>query len=426
MSLNIKLSGEDIRQAFTFKENFQSIYKRRPGNYASLDGIRAISILLVLVFHVFFVYVAVHPDKTVDTLIHELGLSWAWAWNGDKGVDVFFVMSGFLISGILLRQVQKNGRIDLRNFYVRRYLRLTPAYYFALTAYWVMNGPHSEWLWANFLYVSNFVHYSHQAMGWTWSLAVEEQFYFIYPLLLIAILKYCKRPGYVLVGLFFVSLAVRVGVIMTDDMISNSPSSRMYTDKEYFNHFFTVLYDNLHTRFGSLVVGCMMAYSFMFHRDKLEAFANTAAGYLTTVIGLFFIVFFMVFPIWSSDYDANLKLHLLYNIFNRSLFSLGIGIVIIATLLQKNILADMLRRFLSSPAWYPMATLSYSLYLIHLVVMSVIIPAMVNLTLTMPEEYPWSTLECLAWGFLVSTVLSMAIAALIYLFIEKPIMNLRK
>lgn len=426
MTLNIKLSREELRQAYTFRENFRSIYKQRPGNYAALDGIRAISILLVLVFHTFFVYVTVHPTKTVDVLIHELGLSWAWAWNGDKGVDVFFVMSGFLISGILLKQVQKNGRIDLRNFYVRRYLRLTPAYYFALLAYWIMNGPHSEWLWANFLYVSNFVHYSHQAMGWTWSLAVEEQFYFIYPLLLIAILKYSKRPGYVLLVLFAMSLLVRVGVIMTDELISTSPSSRMYTDKEYFNHFFTVLYDNLHTRFGSLVVGCMTAYCFLFHRDRLEKFANSRAGFLTTLAGLFFIVFFMVFPIWSSDYDSNLRLHLLYNIFNRTLFSLGIGIVIIATLLQKNLLADVLRKFLSSPAWYPMATLSYSLYLIHLVVMSVIIPAIVNLTLMMPEEYPWSTLESLWWGFIVSWVLSMAIAALIYLFIEKPIMNLRK
>ncbi|MBT7953068.1 MAG: acyltransferase [Gammaproteobacteria bacterium] len=359
-------------------------------------------------------------------MIKELGLSWAWVWNSDKGVDVFFVMSGFLITGILLKQVIKNGHIDLRNFYIRRYLRLTPAYYFALTAYWIMGGPHSEWLWANYLYVSNFVHYSHQAMGWTWSLAVEEQFYFIYPLLLIVILKYFKRPGYVLLSIFLISFLVRSGIIITDELISTSPSSRMYTDDDYFNHFFTVLYDNLHTRFGSLVVGCMLAYSFHYHKGSLENFANSRAGVLTTFIGVFMLVFFMVFPIWSTDYDSYQTLHILYNIFNRNLFSLGIGIVIIATLLQKHFIADVLRAFFSSQFWYPFATLSYSLYLIHLVVMSVIIPAIVNLTLTMPEQYPWSTLECLAYGFIVSTVLSMAIATLIYLFIEKPIMNLRK
>jgi len=426
MSLNIKLSKAEVREAFSFRENFRSIYQRRASNYASLDGIRALSIILVLVFHTFFVYEVVHPTQTVDSLINELGLAWAWAWNGDKGVDVFFVMSGFLISGILFKQITKNGQIDLRNFYIRRYLRLTPAYYFALSAYWLMNGPHSEWLWANFFYVSNFVHYSHQAMGWTWSLAVEEQFYFIYPLLLIAILKYSKRPGYVLLFIFLISFLVRYGVIVSDEMLSNSPSSRMYTDKEYFNHFFTVLYDNLYTRFGSLVVGCMMAYCFHHHKQKLEQFCNSSAGLVTTIMAVLMIVFFMVFPIWSRSYDEYLTLHLLYNIFNRNLFSLGVGIVIISTLLQRNIIADALRVFFSSQFWYPFATLSYSLYLIHLVVMSVIIPAIINLTLTMPEQYPWSTLESLAYGFIISTILSMAISTLIYLFIEKPIMNLRK
>ncbi len=426
MSLNIKLNKADLKDAFSFRENFRSIYQRRASNYASLDGIRALSIILVLVFHTFFVYEVVHPTHTVDSLINELGLSWAWAWNGDKGVDVFFVMSGFLISGILLKQIINNGHIDLRNFYIRRYLRLTPAYYFALTVYWLMNGPHSEWLWANYLYVSNFIHYSHQAMGWTWSLAVEEQFYFIYPLLLIVVMKYSKRPGYVLLSIFLISFLVRYGIIINDEEISTSASSRMYTDKEYFNHFFTVLYDNLHTRFGSLVVGCMMAFSFHYHREKLELFANSSLGILTTCIGLFMIIFFMVFPIWSTDYDSYKTFQLLYHIFNRNLFSLGIGIVIVASLLQKHFIADAIRFFFYSRLWYPIATLSYSLYLIHLVVMSVIIPAIANLTLTMPEQYPWSTLECLAYGFIISTILSMAIATLIYLFIEKPIMNLRK
>lgn len=426
MSANIRLSREDLRQAFSFRENFKTIYQRRASNYESIDGIRAISIILVLVFHTFFVFEIVHPTHTVESLISDLGLSWAWAWNGDKGVDVFFVMSGFLISGILMKQMIKNGRLDLRNFYIRRYLRLTPAYYFALCAYWLMNGLHSEWLWANFLYVSNFIHYSHQAMGWTWSLAVEEQFYFIYPLLLIVILRYLKGPGYWLLALFLVSFLVRYYIIMSDELLSSSPSSRMYTDKEYFNHFFTVIYDNLHSRFGALVVGCMAAYCFHFHRDRLERFTNSTSGVLTTFSGLFFIVFFMVFPIWSSDYDANINMHIIYNIFNRNLFALGIGIVIIATLLQKSLIADLMRKVLSLRFWYPFATLSYSLYLIHLVVMSVIIPAIVNLTVSMPEQYPWSVLESLFYGFVVSTVLSLAIAALMYLFIEKPIMNLRR
>ena len=143
MSHDIDISKTAMQRAFSFKENFRSIYTRRASNYASIDCIWAVSIILVLVFHTFFVYQLVHPTVTVESMINELGAGWGWALNGDKGVDVFFVMSGFLISGILFRQIAKTGHMDLKNFYIRRYLRLTPAYYFTLTVYWFLNGPNS-------------------------------------------------------------------------------------------------------------------------------------------------------------------------------------------------------------------------------------------------------------------------------------------
>ena len=426
MTHDVDLSKTALQRAFSFKENFQSIYTRRASNYASIDGIRAISIILVLVFHTFFVYQLAHPTHNVETIINELGTGWAWVFNGDKGVDVFFVMSGFLISGILFRQIAKSGHMDLKNFYIRRYLRLTPAYYFTLTVYWLLSGPNSDTIWANYLYISNFIEYSRQAVGWTWSLAIEEQFYFIYPLLLIVILKYSKSPGYTMLWLFVISIVVRAGIVLSDEALRTSPGSRMYLDHDYFNHFFTVLYDNLHSRFGSLLVGCMAAYSFHFHKDKLTDFFNSTLGVASTVIGLVLVIFFMAFASYLPAYDEYQTMHVLYYIFNRNLFSVGIGIIIMAMLLQQHWLSNALRKIFSVPFLYPFATLSYSLYLIHLVVMAAVIPALINLTITMPAEYPWSMIETLLYGFIISTVLSLAIAALMYLFIEKPVMNLRR
>jgi peptidoglycan/LPS O-acetylase OafA/YrhL len=413
------------QKAFTFKDNFRSIYTRQATHYASIDGIRAISIILVLIFHVFFVFMLSSPGMTADKLMSEVGIFWHWALNGDRGVDVFFVMSGFLISGILLREYSKTQRIDLKRFYLRRYLRLTPAYYFTLTLYWLIDGPHSEWIWANFLYISNYIHYSHQAVGWTWSLAIEEQFYFIYPLVLIALLKFTKSPGLHLILLLVISFFVRAWVVLTDDQISDAPFSLMYLDKDFFNHFFTVLYDNLHTRFGSLVVGCLAAYGFHVHQQALIHFFNSFTGVITTLLGISLILIFMIIPTYLSSYDGSQVFHVFNYIFSRNLFSIGIGILILAMLLQQHVIAKGIRWFLSLPFWYPFATLSYSLYLIHLVVMVVVIPAMVNLTMTMPESYPWTTGEVLFYSFLVSTILSLFLSALMYLFIEKPIMNLR-
>jgi len=414
-----------LQRAFIFKENFRSIYTRRASNYASIDGIRAISIILVLVFHVFFVYLLSSPGMTADQMLLDVGGFWGWALNGDRGVDVFFVISGFLISGILLREHNKHDRIDLKTFYLRRYLRLTPAYYFTLIVYWMMDGPHSEWIWANFLYISNYIDYSHQAVGWTWSLAIEEQFYFIYPLVLIALLRFTKSPGYYLLGLFILSFVIRYWIVISDEQISVSPTSRMYSDETYFNHFFTVLYDNLHTRFGSLVVGCLAAYGIHFYKQGLTDFFNSTLGIITTVFGVAMVMLFMLMPTYLSSYDDPQLFHILNYVFSRNLFSVGIGIIILALILQQHLLTNAIRWFLSLPFWYPFATLSYSLYLIHLVVMAIVIPAMINLTITMPESYPWGTGEILLYGFIVSTILSLFISALMYLFIEKPIMNLR-
>jgi peptidoglycan/LPS O-acetylase OafA/YrhL len=426
MTEDIATSKTAWHKAYSFKANFQSIYQRRASNYASIDGIRALSILLVLVYHTFLVYDLSNPHETVASILEKLGWAWTWAWNGDKGVDVFFVMSGFLISGILLKQYAKEGHLNLKNFYIRRYLRLTPAYYFMLTVYCLLAAHNSEWIWANYLYISNFIEYKNQAAGWTWSLAVEEQFYFIYPLILIVILKYTKSPGSILLGLFFVSILINTGIVLSDHMLSTMPSSNIYSNDAFFNHFFSVLYDNLYTRFGGLVVGCLAAYAVHYHKEPLTQVANSKLGVALTVLGVALIVFFMVFPAFSPAYDAYQNLHILYYIFNHTLFALGIGLLMIAMLLQQHFIANILRAFFSLPFWYPIASLSYSLYLIHLVVMTLVIPAMVNLTLMMPEQYPWSMGQVLLYGFVVSSVLSFAIATLMYLFIEKPIMNLRR
>ncbi len=426
MSKDVDVSKSALTNAFSFKQNFQSIFQRRASNYAAIDGLRAVSILLVLVYHTLIVYDRSNPQQDLASIFEYIGIGWAWAWNGDKGVDVFFVMSGFLITGILLKQHAKTGHLNLKNFYLRRYLRLTPAYYLMLIIYWLLAGPNSEWIWANFLYINNFIDYGHQAASWTWSLAVEEQFYFIYPLILIAILKYSKSPGYLLLWLFLFSFVVRAGIVLTDGTLRTSPFSRVYTDHEYLNHYFTVIYDDLHTRFGGLLVGCMAAYNLHFHKEKLTKIANSKTGVALTVLGLLLIIFFIGFPAFSPEYDSYQTFHMFYYMTNRNFFAMGIGIIILAMLLQQHIIARVLNTFFSFSFWYPIASLSYSLYLIHLVVMIIVIPAINKLTITMPEQYDWSMGQVLIISFVISSSISFVIAVFMYLFVEKPIMNLRR
>jgi peptidoglycan/LPS O-acetylase OafA/YrhL len=100
-------------------------------------------------------------------------------------VDVFFVISGFIISHILMREHKATGRLDLKHFYLRRAIRLFPAYYVALGLYGVLDPLPLKNVWANLLYVNNFLPIEQQFMGWAWSLAIEEQFYIVFPIALL-------------------------------------------------------------------------------------------------------------------------------------------------------------------------------------------------------------------------------------------------
>jgi peptidoglycan/LPS O-acetylase OafA/YrhL len=139
------------------------------GRIPSLDGLRTISIVLVIIGH----------------FLHVLGIG-GFGNFGNLGVRVFFVISGFLITGLLLKEIEKNGEINLWKFYFRRTLRIFPPYYFYLLIIFgaVLLGwtaiPLASFL-SPITYTSNYFFVEKWLLGHTWSLAVEEQFYLIFP-----------------------------------------------------------------------------------------------------------------------------------------------------------------------------------------------------------------------------------------------------
>jgi peptidoglycan/LPS O-acetylase OafA/YrhL len=163
------------------------------GRIRALDGIRGLAILLVLWAH----YTGIGLQYHVNSML--VGAS-QWGW---VGVDLFFVLSGFLITGILVDSKGSNG--FFKNFYARRFMRIFPAYYALLVIIFLsvpfltnlgdlpdnrtIYGPH----WIYWLYLYNFYgafkSHSQGLLAHTWTLAIEEQFYLIWP----AIVFLCDR-----------------------------------------------------------------------------------------------------------------------------------------------------------------------------------------------------------------------------------------
>lgn len=124
----------------------------------SLDGLRAVSIALVMLGH-----------GTRTPL-------------GELGVQVFFVISGYLITTLLRTEWECSARVDLRGFYWRRVTRIVPAYAVYLLAVALVLQPTDAHWWPALTYTSNLFSTNTWALGHSWSLSVEEQFYFTWPL----------------------------------------------------------------------------------------------------------------------------------------------------------------------------------------------------------------------------------------------------
>lgn len=167
----------------------------------SLDGWRAIAILIVLASHMW---------ASTGSPLH--GLLWQKiSSQGNLGVRIFFTLSGFLITWLLLDEHSRLGEISLRSFYMRRIFRIFPVYYLYLTVLAAAQMVHvyrdqgTTWLGA-LTFTRNWIGQGDSATGHLWSLAVEEQFYLVWPILLVlADLYHRRRLAWTILGIVIVA-----------------------------------------------------------------------------------------------------------------------------------------------------------------------------------------------------------------------------
>ncbi len=225
-----------------------------PSRFPSLDGWRALSILMVLGEHSIYTYDC--PPRTshrLDTI-----------FDGSLGVRFFFVISGFLITYLLLKEHAETGALNIKRFYARRALRILPVYFVflavvgALQMFTPLHQPAITWI-GNLTFTTNFL-----PLTWTtghlWSLAVEEQFYLFWPILLcLAGLQNTRR----ILGL----LCVPIIVAPICRAVSHAGVS-----PEWARPFFQP-YSSLN-QFDSLAVGCMAAVLLVRYYDRVPAIFN--------------------------------------------------------------------------------------------------------------------------------------------------------
>lgn len=231
-------------------------------NYPSINGLRAIGVILAILSHLDIKY-SIFKNISENVFVE---LFTNFLHDGNLGVNIFFVVSGFLISSILLQEEKINGKVSIQNFYIRRTLRIFPAYYFLLFVYFVLqaynlvNISYDSWLTA-LTYTKYFNWVNDLITSHLWSLSVEEHFYLFFPLLFIGGDRFRKRS---LLLLFLVVPLFRV--------------SYHYTKISWLNDL------TLFTRIDAISIGCICA----FYKNEILTILNKnwTKWFYASILGL--------------------------------------------------------------------------------------------------------------------------------------------
>lgn len=223
--------------------------KQSSGRSRVLDALRAVAILLVL---------GRHAD-----------ISEIWRRVGWCGVDLFFVLSGFLISGLLFQEYKRFGDIRLKTFWLRRGLKIYPAFYVCTlvqtTVYLLMFGKvlGTSLVMHRFLVDSTFLSsYFQGVSGHVWSVAVEEHFYFVLPVFLLALMKLRRKKEDPFSSIPVVFLLIAIGSLLL----------RMVAKPASYGDYYSFLLPT-HLRMDALFCGVMIGYLYHF---KPQALARVA------------------------------------------------------------------------------------------------------------------------------------------------------
>ncbi|MBP9854063.1 MAG: acyltransferase [Candidatus Omnitrophica bacterium] len=301
-----------------------------------LDILRAIAVLMVMGSHI--------PEFLFQkTTILTEGLS-LWVHCGWTGVDLFFVISGFLVSGLLFREYIEYGKVDVLRFFIRRGLKIYPAFYFflLLTSFYLLSIgyplPERIQYYGEILYVQNY--WTH-IWEHTWSLAVEEHFYLFIGLFILLRTKFSrgKNP-------FRILIALTIGLSITCLYLRLLNASVPYG---HLTHLFPT-----HLRVDSLLFGVLLSYLHHFKQDQFKNWVQKRA----CLIGI--VSTFLIMTTWRWS-----LFHPFMNSFGLTFLYVGFGGILILLLYHFNfeeIKTNWLIKGLAQIGFY-----SYSIYLWHII-----------------------------------------------------------
>lgn len=355
-----------------------------------LDTLRAIAILLVLMYH-YMCFVS-----------REATFGWG-STVGWVGVDLFFVLSGYLIGNQVFAGMVNGKNISLLAFYMRRALRTWPLFWVILAAYFLfptfMGGRQPPPLWAFLTFTQNFQLQPGTAFSHAWSLCIEEQFYFVLPLVVLAGSRWGKRglPAWAfLLSLMAIGVVARAVLWAEHGRIGVGNGTAGY----YPNIYYATL-----CRFDEFLPGIGVAMVKNFHPQLWSRLQRN--GGVVFALGLAAVAAVFYGVLFHYDVDGY-GYPFFMTVFGYSLIAIAFSLLVASALSERSPLHAV-----RIPGAYHLALWSYSIYLSHKAVFMAI------------ERYGTSIALDPALRLAAISAVTVALGALLYRWVELPFMLLR-
>ncbi len=370
--------------------------------YPALHGMRVLGIVSVVQLHV----------TSIFTFEEKLPLGPSWTTTSMSiffGMDLFFILSGFLIGSILLRSVELSGSQHVRRFYLRRAFRTFPAYYVVLTVLAVtatLTASQRHHLPFEYAYLTNYqpIRREDLVMLWGWSLALEEQFYLTVPVLFFALHKLrSDRVRLTLLGAFWASaFVVRLVIYLR---------GHDWTPATLYH----ALYFRTHTRFDTLVAGVMLAYVQERWHAPIANWLKSPFARAGLAMPPLFCLWVLMQPWMFGETELLLVRVFCWGTLTSIMYFGWL-------LLLLNGSGGWMRQLLSLPIFRRVATLGYGVYLVHVPLCDKVITPVAR-SLATTHAWPMPAVWTLA--VLALVLASLAVSYGLHLFVEKPSLRLR-
>jgi peptidoglycan/LPS O-acetylase OafA/YrhL len=354
-----------------------------PTRHFGLDTLRALAILVVMLYHLTIF------GELPSRILPVTDFGW-------MGVDLFFVLSGFLIGQQALKPYLTGQRLAIVEFYRRRAYRILPAYLVVLALYFLVPGwresPRLPPLWKFLTFTMNFgISFDRHAFSHAWSLCVEEHFYLVLPLLVVLLMR---RPSVRKTVTVLVSVLL-FGILLRAFLITHYPDD-----------VWTGIYYPSYTRLDGLLTGFALAVLRTFRPgwwNTLMQRGHTLFLTGTVCIGCVLWMF------RKHDLGSNTGSAMWGIILGLPLLSLGLGLITASSVSKNGLLARV-----KVPGAEIIATLAFSLYLTHKAVGYVVM-----------QHFPQITLSQGPGSWLLYAVTCFSAALLLHVAVERPFLRLR-